>query len=89
MDEIQRRIEELQRRHAEVLQRRAGAAGQLQARREELAALVREIRDAGYDPTQIAQIRDQAREDLLTEIAQFERKLTEVEEALAAFPVSK
>jgi len=89
VDDIQKRVEELQRRHAEVMQRKASASGQLQARKEELAAIVKEIRDAGYDPKQIAQIRDEAKADLLTEIARYEAELSEVEAALEGFPTTK
>lgn len=89
MDDIQKRIEGLQRRHAEVQQRKAGAAGALQARREELAQVVQEIKDAGYDPKQINQIRDQVRADLIAEIEKYEAALTEVESALNGFPAVK
>lgn len=89
MDEIQKRIEALQRRHAEVMQRKAGAAGQLQARKEELASLVEEIRAAGYDPKDITRVRDQAQADLLKEIARFETELADVEAVLEGFPATK
>lgn len=89
MDEIQKRIEELQRRHTAVMQRKAGASGQLQARKEELATIVQEIKDAGYDPKLITQTRDQARSDLLTEITKYEAELSEVEAALEGFPATK
>ena len=89
MDEIQKRIEALQRRHAEVMQRKATAAGQLQARKDELSAIVQEIRDSGFDPKQITQIRDQARADLVKEITKHEAELAEVESALQGFPSIK
>jgi septal ring factor EnvC (AmiA/AmiB activator) len=89
LDEIQKRIAEIQRRHAEVMQRKAGVSGQLQARKEELAAIVREIRDAGFDPKQITQLRDQAEADLLSEIKKYEEALSAVEQALEGFPATK
>lgn len=89
MDEIQKRIEGLQRRHAEVQQRKAKAAGQLQARKDELAGIVQEIKEAGYDPKQVTQIRDQAQADLLMEIEKYESALAEVESALNGFPAVK
>ncbi len=89
MDEIQKRIEALQRRHAEVQQRKAGAAGQLQARKDELASIVQEIRDAGYDPKQITKVRDQVQADLVREIEKYEAALSEVESALDGFPAVK
>lgn len=89
MDEIQKRIEGLQRRHAEVQQRKASAAGQLQARKDELAVIVEEIRNAGYDPKQITQARDQVQADLLRDIEKYETALAEVESALNGFPAVK
>lgn len=89
MDDIQKRIEGLQRRHAEVQQRKASAAGQLQARKDELAGIVQEIRDAGYDPKQVTQIRDQVQAELLREIEKYEAALAEVESALNGFPAVK
>ena len=46
---------------------------------------MKEIREAGYDPKNIARERDQAREELEKIIAQVETELTEIETALAAF----
>lgn len=89
MDEIQKRIEDIQRRHAAVMQQKASAAGQLQAKKDELAALVQEIRDAGYDPKQITQQRDQKRDDLLNEALRLEAELTAVEKALEGFPTTR
>lgn len=89
MDEIQKRIEDLQRRHAEVQQRKATAAGQLQARKDELASIVQEIREAGYDPKQLTQIRDQVQTELLREIERYEAALAEVETALTGYPAVK
>jgi len=89
LDEIQKRIENLQRRHAEVMQRKAAASGQLQARKDELAEIVKEIRAAGFDPKQITHIRDKARQDLAAEITKHETELAEVEAALQGFPSIK
>ena len=89
MDEIKKRIEALQRRHTQAQQRKAGAAGQLQARKDELASIVQEIRDAGYDPKQITQLREQAEAELLTEIEKYEAALTEIETVLNGFPPAR
>ena len=84
-DDIKKKIEALQRRWTAASQEKAGLEGQLRAKKEELAAVVKEIREAGYDPKNIARERDQAREELEKIIAQVETELTEIETALAAF----
>jgi uncharacterized protein YoxC len=89
VDDIQKRIEGLQRRHAEVQQRKANAAGALQARKDELAQIVQEIKEAGYDPKQITQIRDQVQADLIREVEKLEAALSEVESSLNGFPAVK
>lgn len=88
-DSIKDRIDDLQRRHNAVVQKKAGLAGQLQAKKEELAAIVQEIKDAGYEPKKITHERDRAKHELETMIAKFESELTEVENALAAFQPSR
>jgi septal ring factor EnvC (AmiA/AmiB activator) len=88
-DEIKRKIDELQKRYNAVVQKKAGLAGQLQAKKEELARIVQEIRAAGYDPKKIAQERDKAKQDLENLIAKLEEELTEVEKALSTFQQQK
>jgi hypothetical protein len=83
--EIQRKIEELQRRHSAVVQKKAGVAGQLQAKQDELKAIVQEIREAGFDPKKITQERDRVQGSLESMIKTLDQELTEVETALAAF----
>ena len=84
-DDITNKIEDLQRRHNVVVQKKAGLAGQLQAKKEELATIVQEIKDAGYDPKKITQERDQAKQELVAMISKLESELTDVENALSAF----
>jgi uncharacterized protein YoxC len=84
-DDIKSRIDDLQRRHNVVVQKKAGLAGQLQAKKEELAGIVQEIKDAGYDPKKITQERDRAKQELETMISKLEGELTDVENALSAF----
>jgi septal ring factor EnvC (AmiA/AmiB activator) len=88
-DEIKRKIDELQKRYNAVVQRKAGLSGQLQAKKEELARIVQEIRAAGYDPKKIAQERDNAKQDLENLIVKLEGELTEVEKALSTFQQQK
>lgn len=84
-DDIKQRIDDLQRRWTAVSQKKAGLEGQLQAKKEELSNIVQEIRAAGYDPKQITQERDQAKQELETMITKLEAELTEVETALSTF----
>lgn len=84
-DEIKDKIEGLKRRWNTVSQKKAGLEGQLEAKKEELAQIVQEIRDAGYDPKHIAQERDQAKQELEELVAKLDAELTSVEEALGSF----
>lgn len=88
-DDIKNKIDELQRRHNAAAQKKAGLTGQLQAKKEELAAIVQEIRDAGYDPKKITQERDRAKQELESMISKLETELTEVETAFAAIQPHK
>jgi len=84
-DEIKAKIDELQRRWNAVSQDKAGVAGQLKAKKEELAQVVKEIREAGYDPKHIAQERDQAKAELERMVEKLDADLSEVETALETF----
>jgi len=88
-DEIKKKIDDLQKRHEAVTQKRASLGGQLQAKKEELAAIIQEVRAAGYDPKNLASERDKAQQELETMVEDFETKLTEVETAIAAFDSKK
>jgi chromosome segregation ATPase len=84
-EEIKGKIEDLQKRTDAVNQKRAGLSGQLEAKKEELAAIVQEARAAGYDPKNLAVERDKTQKEVEVMIAEYETKLTEVEAALSAF----
>lgn len=84
-DQLKRKIDDLLKRHDAVVQKRAGVGGQLQAKKEELAAILQEAKAAGFDPKNLAAERDKAQEELATIVADFEKKLIEVETALATF----
>lgn len=84
-DEIKSKIEGLQKRYNAVVQTKAGLAGQLQAKKEELATIVQEIRAAGYDPKKLSEERDRVKQELEDQISKLDKELTEVETALAAF----
>lgn len=84
-DEIKNRVDALQRRYNAAVQEKAGLSGQLQAKKEELAIIVQEIRAAGYDPKNLTQERDRVKLELETIITKLETDLTEVERAISAF----
>jgi len=84
-DEIKAKIDGLQKRYNAVVQEKAGLSGQLQAKKEELAAIVQEVRAAGYDPKNLAQERDRVQSELEGQIEKLDKELTEVETALSAF----
>jgi len=88
-DEIQKKITDLVKRSEAVEKRKAGLQGQLQAKKEELAALVQEIQAAGRNPRTLVADKEQLEKELLSEIATYEKDLTEVEKALDGFNTKK
>ena len=67
------------------MEKRASLSGQLQAKKQELQAILDEIRAAGYDPKNLASDHDKAAQELEGMISDFDKKLSEVETALATF----
>lgn len=84
-DEIKKKIEDLQKRTEVVVKKKATFGGQLQAKKEELAALIKEIKAAGYDPKNLVSERDKAQKELEEMISTYETDLTQVEDALAVY----
>lgn len=84
-EEMKKKIDELSRRTQEVRAKKAGLKGQLQAKREELDRLIKEIKAAGYDPKKLKEERDKKKAEVEAAIASFEKDLSEVEAALAKF----
>ena len=84
-EEMKAKIESLQKRHQAVLEKRAVLSGQLQAKKQELAAIIEEIKAAGYDPKNLASEHDKAEQELEAMVVEFEKKLADVEAALAVF----
>ena len=84
-DEIKKKVENLTSRHGKATKKRDTLRGQLQAKKEELAALVKEIKAAGYDPKKLPEERDKKQAELEELIAAFEKDLKAVETALAEF----
>ena len=84
-EEMKQKIDDLSQRTATVRSRKATLKGQLQAKRDELAKLVVEIKEAGYDPNKLVAERDKKKAEVEQAIASFEKDLVEVEKALAEF----
>jgi chromosome segregation ATPase len=88
-DEIKRKIEELQKRTDVVSNKKAAFGGQLKAKKDELAALIVEIKAAGLDPKSLISERDKAKAELETMIASYEAELSKSEVALSAYDNKK
>lgn len=84
-EQMKNKVNELQRRTQDVRAKKATLKGQLQAKREELDRLLKEIRAAGYDPKKLTEERNKKKAEVEAAIASFEKDLAEVESALAKF----
>ena len=84
-EEIKRRLDDFQHRTEVATKKKASLGGQLQAKKDELAELIKEIRAAGYDPKNLTVERDKSQKDLEDALTAYEKDLVEVETALAAF----
>lgn len=84
-DEIKKKIDDLQRRTDVVTTKKANFGGQLQAKKQELADLIKEIKAAGYDPKNLISERDKAQTELEQMIAAYETNLSQVETSLAGY----
>lgn len=85
VDELSTQIDSLQKRYANVLRRKAELGGALKAKKDELALLVKEIEDAGYNPRTLVEDRNKAQEELEQLVTTFERDLVDAESALSAY----
>lgn len=85
LEQIKQRVDELTRRFNTASKRKAEYRGQLEAKKEELVALKREIEAAGFDPKNLKKERDRLETELVTLMDGFEKELAEVETALASF----
>jgi chromosome segregation ATPase len=84
-DDIKRKIDDLSRRSDVASQKKAQLEGQIQQVKENLAALILEIKAAGYDPKTLSAEKDKVEAQLIQEIAEYETKLAAVEKALADY----
>jgi septal ring factor EnvC (AmiA/AmiB activator) len=85
LDQIREKVEELTKRYKTASTKKSTLSGLLQAKKEELATLKKEIEDAGYDPKRLKEDRDRLQTEVVAMIEEFDKKLGEVETALAAF----
>ena len=83
--DVKQKIDELVRRTEVVDRKKSNLAGQLQSKKEELAALIQEIRAAGFEPKTLKAELDKAQAELEGMMATYEKNLTEVESALSAY----
>jgi predicted nuclease with TOPRIM domain len=89
LDQMKQKVEELARRHAVAIRKKAELKGRLEAKRQELTALGTEIRKAGVDPKKLKETRDKEMGELQVMIDSFDRDLAQVETALAEFAEQK
>jgi len=85
LDQYKQRLDDLTRRFNAAGKKRSEYRGQLEAKKDELVALKREIEAAGFDPKNLRKERDKLEAELVANMDTFEKELAEVETALAAF----
>lgn len=84
-DATRKKVDDLKARHEAVVTRKAELQGRFDEKKEELAALVKEIKAAGYDPKKLPEERAKLQGELEAMINGFEKDLGDVESALAEF----
>lgn len=85
LEQLRAQVDELGKRYKTVSSRKSSLSGLLQAKKEELANLKREIEAAGLDPKRLKERRDEVQTELVAAIEDFDKKLTAVETAFAEF----
>lgn len=85
LEQIKSKVDELGKRYKAASTKKSNLSGLVQAKRDELAALKKEIEDAGLDPKKLKEKRDELQTEVQAMIEDFERRLAAVEEAFAAF----
>lgn len=89
IDQLKQRVDDITRRFNVAGKKRSEFRGQLEAKKEELVALKREIEAAGFDPKNLKKDRDKLEAELIALLDAFEKDLVEVETALATFEKDK
>lgn len=81
-DKLHERMQNLSSRHAKILRRKAELGGELKSKKEELANLVREIQQAGYNPKTLLEDRNKAQAELEALLDDFEGRIQNAESIL-------
>jgi len=84
-EQLRKRFDDLSRRYEAAKGKKERFKGELGAKKRELADLSQEIKAAGYDPKTIKSERDKAEKRLVELLDQFEKDLTNVEDALSTY----
>ena len=88
-EELRKKIDDLSKRTEAANTKKSTLSGRLQAKKEELAQLVVEIKAAGYDPKTLREERDKVQAQLTEMITTYEADLIAVENALASYDTKK
>jgi prefoldin subunit 5 len=84
-DVLKRKVDDLLAREKKVRQKKAEVKGTLEAKKQELQALVTEIQEAGYNPKTIREDYDRAIKDLDELVSEYTEKMSKAEEAIDEF----
>jgi chaperonin cofactor prefoldin len=84
-EELKKKIEDLARRTDTVNKSKSELQGLLQAKKDELAKLIVEIKAAGLEPKNLSAEREKAKADLEAMIETYEKDLKAVEQSLAVY----
>lgn len=89
LDQIKQRVDSLTRRYNAASKKKAEYKGQLEAKKDELVALKREIEAAGFDPKNLKRDRERLEAELATLLDATDKELSELEAAHAELEKSK
>lgn len=78
-DKLQEKVASIISRHARVLRRKSELSGALKSKKDELAALVKEISDSGYNPKTLVEERNRTQKELEEMLESYDKQLAEVE----------
>lgn len=84
-DKLQEKVANITQRHSRILRRKSELSGELKSKKEELAALVREISDSGYNPKTLVEERNKTQRELEEMLEAYDKQLTEVESTFAEY----
>jgi len=88
-EELRKKIDDLSKRTEAANTKKSTLSGRLQAKKEELAQLIVEIKAAGYDPKTLREERDKVQTQLTEMIQTYEADLVAVENAHASYDTKK